>query len=334
MSTNIKLKNRFVNDFNLPISVLDYPYFEYQLKLYDEYNDSYKKWLWLLSLIDTYYNGDENQFLDDYYQCRDKMITSIEKSEAYQDFTSKAMSGYVVPSNAIFNNIPKTSVYTKTNHGKYFLSVDLKHANFQALKYHDPTLVNNTNNYKEFLKYHLGNMHPLLPYFENSKYTRQIIFGKLNMSRNVTIQNYILYQIFNEIYNSSEFDNGNIKIHSKQVDELIFEVGGLSVGEKIVSNFCGYIAERCLLGKINVDSQLYRLNYHEFETSFGNTISVYEKMDFLTPETNIVGKIKSCTLTYFPQVFKLISGKEIRDDDLVFYYEKNLCRFLTPLKKV
>ena len=33
---NIKLINRFVDDFNLPVSVLDSPYFEYQLKLYDD----------------------------------------------------------------------------------------------------------------------------------------------------------------------------------------------------------------------------------------------------------------------------------------------------------
>jgi len=344
---SVKLRKRFVDDLNLPISVLDSPYFEYQLKLYDEYISSKKLWEWVLSLIEKHYNGNENLFLEDYYQCRDIMITNIEKSEAYKNFISESMDGYTIPSNAIFNKIPKTSVYTKINDGKCFLSIDLKQANFQALKYHNSELVNNTNDYNEFLKYYIGNTHPLLTYFKMSKYTRQIIFGKLNMSRNVTIQNYILYQIFNEIYNSSEFDNGNIKTHSKQVDELIFEMTTGNYIQLITKYFKGDINNnrlnlfdsiRSLLGDIQVDLTLFQLRCHDFETSSGNIISVYEKKRLLGFGLDRIGRIKSCPLTYFPQVYKLISDSifygEISDEDLVFYYEKNLCRFLTPIKKL
>ena len=51
---SIKLRNRFVDDFNLPISVLDSPYFYHQLKLYNEYNGAYTKWRWLVSLIEEH----------------------------------------------------------------------------------------------------------------------------------------------------------------------------------------------------------------------------------------------------------------------------------------
>ena len=221
---NIKLRQRFVDDFNLPVSVLDSPYFEYQLKLYDPHFESHQKWEWVLSLIKEQYDDNENLFLEDYYFCRNKIITSIEESNAYKEFISSKMMGYGYHNyHTTFSKIGKTSVYTKGNNGKYFLSIDLKHANFQGLKCYNHALVNYADNYEDFIKYHLGDNHPLITYFNNSKYTRQIIFGKLNMARNTTIQQDLMCEIWKTIEKYVE-KNDKIKIHSKQVDELILEI--------------------------------------------------------------------------------------------------------------
>jgi len=342
---NLKLRNRFVDDFNLPISVLDSPYFEYQLKLYNSYNFANKKWQSILSLVNENYGGNDELFLEDYYSCREKIITSIENSAIYKEFITTSMEQYTVRDKE-FNSIPKSSVYTEVNDKKYFLSIDLKHANFQGLRFYSEWLVDYKDNYQDFLKHHLGDNHPLLSYFNESKYTRQIIFGKLNMSRNVTIQNYMMYKIYLSVKNI--IDNGKIVIHSKQSDELIFEIKSVENIEQFLKNI--QKIQKTDLGYIDTRFELFQLNMHRFETSCGSNLSVYEKNTSVLKEINNelwvvnddmnIGKIKSCPLTYFPQVYKLISSHYFNEEeicnemDLVFYYEKNLCKFLKPIKKV
>jgi hypothetical protein len=337
---NLKLRQRFVDDFSLPISVLESPYFEYQLELYNPYNMANIKWQTLISDIDFYYKGNENLFLEDYYACRDKIITSIEELQCYKEFISdKSMEKY--STSAEFNKIPKTSVYNQDNGGKYFLSIDLEQANFQALKYYNPELINNTDNYEDFIKSHLGDNLLLLSYFNQSKYTRQVIFGKLNMSRNVIIQNYLLYRIWNVIQNYIS-DNSNVRVHSKQLDELILELNFENTGDtkQFVKDFYNNI-KKLLDNNIQIHFELYQLKNHKFETSSENNLMIYEKdiqiagnNDKIYGIHNEIGKIKSCPTTYFPQVYKLITNQKLCENDLVFYYEKNLCRFLTPIKKI
>jgi hypothetical protein len=162
------------------------------------------------------------------------------------------------------------------------------------------------------------------------------------MQRNMVIQNYIIYRIWNNIINY--IDNTNIKIHSKQADELIFEINTneLRYTADFVNN--PHVFKSALNDIIQTHFQLYSLSLHRFETSSGNILSVYKKRHSIIREDNYYGldivkknmsidKIKSCPLTYFPQVYKLLNDKKICDMDMVFYYEKNLCRFLEPIKK-
>ena len=348
---NLKLRNRFVDDFSLPVSVLDSPYFEYQLKLYESYNETDSKWKWLISLINEHsldYFDDENVFLEDYYFCRDRIIENVEASPSYQKFIFSSTnfpkrmskSENATSINSEFAKIPKTSIYTEANDGKVFLSIDLKHANFQTLKYYDPEIVNYAENYEDFIKSHIGHDHPLVKYFADSKYTRQIIFGKLNMARNVVIQNFIIYKIWNAIRNIM---GDGIKIHSKQVDELIFEVENAEKSMQFLKDF--FSIQKLYFDNIQVNHELYRLKHHSFETSSGNFISVFEKYlcNVFYDGNNVYPvhsfknnrKIKSCPLVYFPQVYKILTEQEICEEmDLTFYYEKNLCKFLKPIKKV
>jgi len=350
---SIKLRNRFVDDFNLPISVLDSPYFYHQLKLYNEYNGAYTKWRWLVSLIEEHYGGMENLFLEDYYFYRNKIITTLEKSFDHIMFNTADMTKYSI-SDGEFNSIPRTSVYSKNNDNAVFLSLDLKHANFQGLKFVHPSLVNNTKNYEEFIKFHLEEEnHPLISYFVDSKYTRQVIFGKLNASRNIVVQNYMINRIWNVLKNLNVvrtrgfweklIDGQRIKVHSRQSDELILkfeEYEGydtLAFIEDLVEIRKAIESE---LGSIEINTNLFKLKLHTFETPCGNQFDVYEKvsLDNVSPhnikETSKPGKIKSCPITYFPQVFKFLFKPGIGDMDLVFYYEKNLAKFLSPIKKI
>ena len=128
---NEDLANRFVSDYKLPISITnDEKIFIYKLHLYENSFSSLTKWIELWQLIDKRYNGNYHTFLDDYYQIRERIIQESLNNPAYQEFNNMNMSQFNVPK----TNISKNNIYNRENDGKFFLSIDLKKANFQALR--------------------------------------------------------------------------------------------------------------------------------------------------------------------------------------------------------
>ena len=84
----IKLKQRFVSDFNLPIPITEEPYFGLFLTRYQKLLKTDSSWYLLLEHIQKNYQGNENLFLDEYYELRNKIITTIEESDKYKEFNT------------------------------------------------------------------------------------------------------------------------------------------------------------------------------------------------------------------------------------------------------
>jgi hypothetical protein len=331
---NIRFRTRVCSDILRDISVYDSPYFDYQLTLYHPYNDSLKNWCFIRDLIEKHYNSNEELFMEDYYKCRNNIITNIENLNAYKMFISRDNVHNVNDNinNIKYSSISRSSVYIEPNDEKFFLSIDLKHANFQGLKFFSSELVNNCDCYEDFIETHIGKTHPLLEYFKMSKYTRQIIFGKLNMTRNISIQNYIIYLIWNIICNIIENGASPLKIYSKNSDELIFEIDGDWAD---VKKFITTFEERVKNLKVRYNLNIFKLNLHKFALSNDRgTISVYEKksVDNKTFILEDIYKIKQCPSIYFPQVYKILNNIPLDyEHDLTFYYNNQLARFLEPI---
>ena len=67
----------------------------------------------------------------------------------------------------------------------------------------DRALYNNVtsnNIYEEFIGKYTD-----IDYIKNSKYTRQVIFGKLNPKRQITIEKYLISLLYKDIINSDEY---------------------------------------------------------------------------------------------------------------------------------
>ena len=136
-STELKqLRARFVSDMNIPIQVLQSPYFEDRLELLEEEygaNTSYDE---LMSLIYERFEGKPTNFLEYYHQVRDDIITKVTNSEAYKEFISD--NKFVKNFTPICGN---RNLYTNEQDGCMFISYDMKKANFQTLKYANPAIV-------------------------------------------------------------------------------------------------------------------------------------------------------------------------------------------------
>ena len=75
------------------------------------------------------------------------------------------------------------NIYNNSNTGKKFISIDLKKANFQALRKFNPEIVMNCGHTTILL-----NISMVTNISKKSKYTRQVIFGKLNPRRTITFE--------------------------------------------------------------------------------------------------------------------------------------------------
>jgi hypothetical protein len=323
----IELRRRFVSDRNLPIQVYQHPYFLERLCLHTTEYYEYGK---LLIYITSFYDSNSANFLNDYYALRDRIIKSIEDKKSYKEFVEDTSFGEKYK---LDKSLPGGNLYNRENDNHLFLSIDIKSANLQALRYYDDDIVNGAYTYDEFIRgFFEVEMTPkdevLYSYFVTSKYTRQVIFGKLNAKRTTTIEKWLAYKIYSEILEKCPDVYGHL--YSISTDEIIFSLG--KVGIDIPKPAFDYssvidIAENNSYN-INVRGELFQLNTIGFEA--GNSeFWIYKK-------TTNKGDVtyKSIPQTYYPQVHKLLEGSEVKENDLVFYHENQLAKFLQPIKLI
>ena len=326
-----QLRSRFVSDFSLPIPVVQSPYFEDRLELLEEEYMAKTLYENLLFMIDEKFDGNPNKFLEYYHQVRDNIITSITNSEAYKDFISnEKFVKNIVP---ICSN---RNLYTNEQDGCMFISYDMKKANFQTLKYANPAIVCDANTYENFIGKFTD-----LDYIKQSKYTRQVIFGKLNPKRTINLEKWITNEVAKSIVSST---NGIINIFAKEHSRDYIMVGKLTLfsinSDEIIFKWNGSEKEfeKCeilpsiVFEGIEYKGSKFKLHARQFKLATSNSIlTVYEKEDYLNANRRI---LRGVPATYYPQVYKLLNGIEIVDSDLVFYYEHELARFLYPLELI
>lgn len=318
ITTSIELKqlrNRFVSDYNLPIQVVQNPYFNERLELLEEEYGAKTSYDNLWNVINERFNGNPIKFLEYYHTIRDKIITEVINSEAYKDFISN--NAFNKNLNLICGN---RNLYTNEQDGCMFVTYDMKKANFQALKYANPAIVYDADSYEDFIGKFTD-----LDYIKNSKYTRQVIFGKMNPKRTMNLEKWITNEFTKHLVNTWKVDK--LELFSLNADEIIFKFNGTEDEfEKLE------IKETIIFDGVQYKGSKFKLHARQFQLSVSSSIlTVYEKEDYLNAHKRI---LKGVPATYFPQVYKLLNGMEITPSDLVFYYEHELCSFLNHLELI
>lgn len=312
---NTELAKRFVSDYKLPIQLIDEKYFFYFLHLYEKDFLSLTKYKKLCSIIEKDFCNSPQKFLEYYYEVRDNIIRTIENNDAFNSFNNMDMSKF----NVNKKNISKSNVYKENNIGKIFISIDLRKANYQALKYVDPNIVLNTSSYEDFI-----NIFTNIEYIAESKYTRQVIFGKLNPKRHITVEYYIINQIYDYIVKTYHFD----KCISLSNDEIIFEVDGNEVDfykEKIRKITEDIEKNLGFLTKI----ELFKLNGIQLSCEKFKRSCYYYK-EYITD--NKIGTLSCVPVNYYAIVYKLFNSMPLQEEDYHFDYEGLDCRYCESFK--
>lgn len=224
---NKELAKRFVSDCNLPIPIIDETFF-YHLNCYEDDYGARTKYCNLIKTIEEQFNNDIEAFLKYYYEVRDNIIETVTNSDAYRYFNTMPMNRYEIKDKpAITHN----NIFNEDNIGYWFISVDLKKANFQALNLVDKEILFNSDTYEDFISKFSD-----IDYIKESKYTRQVIFGKFNPKRNITVEKYYTAQLFKVL--NDKFVTLKDRCISLANDEIIFKITKLNNGiaKKIISD--------------------------------------------------------------------------------------------------
>lgn len=215
--------NRFINDFKVPIELPVNPdNFETLLLLSDSLVYSY--YINTATFIEEHYKNNIDNYLHDFYIIREKLISAIKENEYYKNAVNNHSNReHFLPCFDLQNKKHKI-LYNQENTNKYFFSLDIRNANFTALKYADLRIFNDYITYRNWVAYVLQNEDPYwIDYFVNSKYSRQVIFGQCNPKFTISIEKQIITMIGNKFFETAPDEIKNkIYVDTFNSDEIVF----------------------------------------------------------------------------------------------------------------
>lgn len=303
MQLSNKIKTRFSKDFKMPFQVVQEPIFSYYIDTLDAHFDTKNKLEMLYEVIETL--GGEEEFFKESNRVKDTLIQDIQKSSAYERLNNDKLDDY----NTV-NQIKQQDIYNLGNADKTFISIDLKHANFNVFKMYDNELTLGYDDYESLIG-HVSNFE----YFKKSKYLRQVIFGNMLPKKQQRLQKWAMDKVITVLHNDVGIEMTDFV--SASTDEVVFAVDPANVdmfvdmvGRKLVSNeLTSSVASWCRVEAFTLKS-------------------VGDKK-FFVKENCLNGDVefKAIPSLLFMQVYKQYVGKELDPMDKVFYHEGFLAEF-------
>lgn len=321
MEVSTKLKERFCKDSNIPLRLYQEPYFMDRLKLYDKFYGTMDKWDTFTSELAGYHC--EQDYLEEYNHVKDQAIKYIKSSLAYKMFNEEYMNNFKVT----HEGLPVKDIFKSTNDGRTFISIDMKKANFSALKYYGETIgysmFGNADTWEDFLCKFTSNDHIL-----DSKYIRQVILGNCNPKRHITYEKWIMDQVSSSLENNFIMGILELVVFFSN-DEIVFDVTLLKENNSM--DFAGSILDAIRYFIKNTFSVPFRVELftiHKIDGTDGyyKEIYTYSAHDGFAKEKKYEFK---CLDNYIlPFVLRKFQCEEITENDKVFYHEGLLSKFI------
>ncbi len=304
MEVSEKLKERFCKDCNIPLRLYKEPYFTERLQLYDSYYNTLDKWNIFVRELEKY--KCEQDYLEEYNRVKNAAINDIKISDGYKRFNEEDMGKYSVK----YKDLPSKDIYKSSNVGKLFISIDMRKANFSALKFYDKSIFSNADTWEEFVGRYTENKHIV-----NSKYIRQVILGNCNPKRQVTYEKYLMGLVLEVLIDELGYSASDIAFFSN--DEIVIDV----------RKYEDCIRKRELIewqikGYFNIP---FRIELFYLRKITG-TNGYYKEIVKNIIEREYEFK---CLNNYtLPFVLRKFNEEEITENDKVFYHEGLLSKFI------
>lgn len=295
MILNNSIKQRFVKDFKLPINLIQDPYFDYFIELYDEEFQTKEK----LQILQNYCSklNDHEEFFSKSKEISEKMKSIIQNSKSYELFNNADLTKYPT-----LKDVSQQNIYITPNVDKELISIDLEKANYNSFRLFGLDKELGCPTYNDLLSKFTNE-----EYFFQSKMIRQVIFGDLNPSRQQKIQRYIIGELCKKL-----IDNGCI-INSASSDEII------------IKNKTDVNEIKNILKDVDDTFKFFRIEKFKFSR-------IGDDFDFFIKETykedgTIKKEFKNTPGDIFPQIYKQYKKMELNDYDMLFYHNGYLAEF-------
>lgn len=306
-----ELGRRFVKDFNLPYQYISWEHLQYCMKLFGQAS----LWDANMKIIKEKYNDNIQDMIEEYYQVRNSMIEDILKHEQFKEFTQSDFSKYQITDKI---KASSKNIYHLDNNGKVFVSIDLKKANWQVMKKVMPEVVKNKSTYEDYVSTYTN-----LDYIKQSKRTRQVVFGKCCVGRQITCERYFLNEIRKAI---GDIPHWNFVAFL--TDELVYEIeDGHSVTSNHLENLASLVYEKT---GFEVRPECFRLDAYNLNNGDNDLFTFYVK-------TNLNSHITNATFKCVPDVYakiihKLYYNMDICDMDKLFWYDNTKAALIGDFK--
>jgi hypothetical protein len=306
----------FCRDFNLPITIHESPYFEYFIDLYDAMYGTKDK---VAMLTEAVKEAKEKgySFVEYCNFIRDSMIKALKETKAYEAFTKQTDLRSKHHSNK-YDKIYNPLQCSKEH--KYYISIDIKKANFSCLKYFNKDIVLGANTWAEFVGKFTG-----ARYFHEAKLFRQIVFGNLDTKKIAIIEKQIIEKIISALKKSEAKINVRGKLSD---DEIIVETTPDTYAQdyKSVMETIGTL-ERDIHDMLKVE--VFRLKTINPTAFIAKEILKDPTQKF--EATNITVVFKDIDKNIFAQVFKKYYNLPLHPYDLKTFASDILATFEEPL---
>lgn len=314
MELSNMLKQRFVKNYNLPIKIFSEPYFKSRIRLYDTHFGTLEKLGEFIKDVRKYDN--EQDYFENDNKVLQTVVDYIRVKQEYEQFNNMDMQLYNVSS-----NFSQKDIWNENNIGKIVFSIDLKKANFQALKHYSPNIFDGKETWEEFIGQFTEDQSRI-----NSKHFRSVLFGMLNPKRTVNYEKFLMQKILDELFVTDL--NWSKHILSFSNDEIVINVSSF-IDEDGEVDFFSLLHIRDELREICKKLNLIcHIDCFEVE-KIGK--DMYKK-DFVlsTDSTDVFKKVNHLMM---PFVLRKELNEECIAEDYVFFNEGNLCKFLeNPLE--
>ena len=304
MEVSEKLKERFCKDCNIPLKLFKEPYFTDRLQLYDSYYNTLDKWNIFVRELEKY--RCEQDYLEEYNRVKDTAINDIKLSDGYNRFNEEDMGKYSVK----YKDLPSKDIYKPSNVGELFISIDMRKANFSALKFYDKSIFSNADTWEEFVGRYTENKHIV-----NSKYIRQVILGNCNPKRQVTYEKYLMGLVLEVLIDELGYSASDIAFFSN--DEIVINMGKY---EDCINK--QKILEMVVNVRFNIPFRIELFYLHKITGTNGYYKEIVK---------NIIEREYEfkCLNNYtLPFVLRKFNGEEITENDKLFYHEGLLSKFI------
>lgn len=297
-----KLKERFCKDFNIPIKIFEEPYFNERLNLFAKLRPE------ILSAYDNFidelqkYPNHQNYF-EYYNKIQNEAIEFIKNTPEYQTFNETDMNQFA---KNIPKGLPSKDIYRESNTDHTFISIDMKQANFNALRHYCQTYCNNIGifgneeTWENFMSKFTDSKHII-----NSKYIRQVILGNCNPKRQITYEKYIMSLLLEKIkeHFSEKFYQNMLVFFSN--DEIIFDVTDTEFKELIYHRLQNLVET----SDINVP---FKVQLFKLQKIQGTDGFIKKGENFIEP--------KCIDAIMYPMIIRKIFKETIKENDKVFLY--------------